>query len=138
MQELLFSLRDFLVAGWEVLVTLLQVLAPWTPLAAWVGFWLFAVNWVNLRSMLLKGGWTVLLVIGLMMILVWGVVAPPPDGTHSILGLEVSNFAGKFIYVAALFSIMFLCGSVQLAGCCAGWTPTDEDVVPAEPQAHGH
>ena len=39
-------------------------------------------------------------------------------GYHRLLGLRVSNFVGKTVYVTALICIMFLCGSVQLGGCC--------------------
>jgi hypothetical protein len=37
---------------------------------------------------------------------------------HYLLGLRVSNFVGKTVYVTGLICIMFLCGSVQLGGCC--------------------
>ena len=37
---------------------------------------------------------------------------------HYLLGLRVSNLVGKTVYVTGLICIMFLCGSVQLGGCC--------------------
>ena len=40
------------------------VLVPWTPLAAWIIVWLFAVNWEKLRATLAKGGWVGLVLIG--------------------------------------------------------------------------
>ncbi|MBW3543742.1 MAG: hypothetical protein KY476_26135 [Planctomycetes bacterium] len=40
------------------------------------------------------------------------------DTYHRLLGLKVSNYVGKTVYVTALICIMLLCGSVQLAGCC--------------------
>lgn len=126
MDALLHSLLEFLIAGWQVFTALIALLLPWIPLAVWVGFWLFGVNWLKLRQILLQGGLIGVLLIGLVMILVWGMVAPPPDGYHYLFGLQLSNFVGKTVYVTSLFAIMFLCGAVQLSGCCEGLTPLDE------------
>ena len=118
MEQLLSSLQSLLTAGWDVVISLLAVVLPWTPLLAWVAFWLVAVNWVKLREVMVKGGWVAVVLMGLTMILVWGVVAPPPSGVHHLFGLSVTNFVGKTVYVTALLTIMFLCGSVQLSGAC--------------------
>ena len=118
MENLLNSLLELVIAVWNVVESLFRLVLPWTPLVAWVAFWLLAVNWVKYRAVLLKGGWTGLVFIGLMMILIWGLIAPPVDGVHHIFGLSLSNFVGKTVYVTSLFSIMFLCGSVQLSGAC--------------------
>ncbi|HUG90262.1 MAG TPA: hypothetical protein VML55_05485 [Planctomycetaceae bacterium] len=53
---------------------------------------------------------------------------------HRLLGLRVSNFVGKAVYVTALVCIMFLCGSVQLGGCCR--VQDDEPVELHHAQAH--
>ncbi len=137
MEQLFASLLLFLISLWALLTSLLAVLVPWLPLAAWIGFWLFAVNWVKLREIMLAGGWVGVVLIGLVMILIWGVVAPPPDGAHHMLGLSISNFVGKTVYVTALFCIMFLCGSVQLSGCCAQCCNFEEE-APAGGDSHGH
>lgn len=118
MENLLNSLLELVIAVWNVVESLFYLVLPWTPLVAWVAFWLLAVNWVKYRAVLLKGGWTGLVFIGLVMILIWGLIAPPVDGVHHVFGLSLSNFVGKTVYVTALFSIMFLCGSVQLSGAC--------------------
>ncbi len=120
MESLLDSLLQLIQALWAVVSSLFWLALPWLPLIAWVAYWLFAVNWVKLRSVLLAGGWIGVLLIGLVMILVWGSVAPPDtaDGMHHLFGLRLSNFVGKTVYVTGLFSIMFLCGAVQLTGCC--------------------
>jgi len=116
------NLVNLLLALWGVLVALVELIAPWTPLIAWIAFWLFAVNWVKLREVMIRGGWIGVVLIGLVMVLVWGTVAPPEGGVHYILGLSLSNYVGKTVYVTVLLCIMFLCGSVQLAGflpaCC--------------------
>ncbi|MFO0918596.1 MAG: hypothetical protein U0872_09810 [Planctomycetaceae bacterium] len=67
--------------------------------------------------------------------LIWGVIAPPATGSHYLLGLTLSNFVGKTVYVTALFTIMLLCGSVQLSGACGDWATFPE---PAAEDDHGH
>ncbi len=134
MSELLISLSDLIVAAWSLLKAVSGLLLPWLPLAVWIGFWLFAVNWVKLREVLIsKGGLLGVLLIGAIWVLIWGVVAPPVTGHHYLLGLSVSNFVGKLVYVTALYCLMFLCGSVQLSGCCNKWC----EVTMPDPHAHG-
>jgi len=77
--------------------------------------------------------------LGLMTVLVWGVIAPPEGGYHYLLGLKVSNFVGKTIYVTVLLVIMQLCGSVQLSGSvdrylCLADPAGEED----DHDSHGH
>jgi hypothetical protein len=119
MPQLIESLQQFLSAAWNLLLSIFGLFGPnlglWLFLAAWIAYFLFAVNWVHLRRVLLDGGWVGLLLIGLVIILVWGTVAPP-DGYHSLFGLRLSNYVGKTVYVTALACIMLLCGSIQLAG----------------------
>ncbi|MGZ0168459.1 MAG: hypothetical protein ACKVHE_02785 [Planctomycetales bacterium] len=136
MENFFNSLLDLIIAVWNVVESLFHLVLPWTPLVAWVAFWLLAVNWVKYRAVLLKGGWTGLVFTALMMILIWGLIAPPADGVHHVFGLSLSNFVGKTVYVTALFSIMFLCGSVQLSGACGSLVCfKHEDDDPAD---HGH
>ena len=136
MENLLNSLLELIIAVWNVLESLFHLILPWAPLVAWVAFWLLAVNWVKYRAVLLKGGWTGLAFIGLIMIMIWGLISPPVDGAHHVFGLSLSNFVGKTVYVTALFSIMFLCGSVQLSGACGSLICfKHEDEEPAD---HGH
>ncbi|MEZ6058160.1 MAG: hypothetical protein R3C01_15790 [Planctomycetaceae bacterium] len=129
--ELLNALLNVVESVGLLIWQLVQTIAPWTPLIAWVAFWTLAVDWVKLRGSLLKGGLIGVILLGLVMVLIWGVVAPPETGSHYLLGLKVSNFVGKTVYVTALFVIMFLCGSVQLSGCCDRWlcleNPLDVD-----------
>ncbi|MEX0717747.1 MAG: hypothetical protein WD066_14230 [Planctomycetaceae bacterium] len=138
MHALLENLIQLFEALWAVFVSLGAVILPWLPLVAWAAFWLLAVDWVRLREVMLKGGWIPVLLIGLAAILVWGTVAPPAGGLHEILGLRLSNFVGKTVYVAALFSIAFLCGAVQLSGAvdCCRTTDEPEPVEPAHPPSH--
>lgn len=118
MDKLIDSLQHLLTASWDVLVNVLVLLVPWAPLIAWVAFWLLAVNWEKLYPIFAKGGAIGVLLIGLTAILIWGLIAPPPDGVHHLFGLKPSNFVGKTVYVTMLLAIMALCGTVQLSGAC--------------------
>ena len=75
------SLQQFFRAGVDVLKAVLDVFEPhlglYLALAAWIAFWVGAVNWVRLRNILLSGGWIGVVLIALMAVLVWGSIAPP-------------------------------------------------------------
>ncbi len=116
--EVLQSIWNVVVAVAQLMVELVQFIAPWIPLLAWIAFWLFAVNWKVLYPILMKGGMVGVLLTGFMVILIWGVIAEPEGGFHYLYGLKVSNFPGKAIYVTSLFVIAALCGAVQLSGSC--------------------
>lgn len=135
MDAVLTSLMQLIAAAWELTVALLFLIVPWTPLLGYVAFWLFAVDWVKLRPVLVRGGWIAILLIDFAAVLIWGLIAPPPTGYHYLLGLTVTNFVGKFTYVAALTVIMLLSGSAQLAGLCGTWAAFPE---PASDDGHGH
>src|SRR5436853_6444540 len=106
MELLLKAITDFGTSLWDLTVALLAVLVPWTPLAAWIVFWMFAVNWVKLRESLAKGGWVALVLVGAVMVLVWGSISPGA-GTIDVFGLRVSHFVEKTVYVSGLVVIMF-------------------------------
>lgn len=140
MLEVLSNLVALLAAVWQLVISVAALILPWTPLIGWLAFWLFAVNWVKLRSVMLQGAWIAVLFFGFMAILIWGVIAPPDDGYHYLFGLTLSNFVGKTVYVTALITIMFLCGSVQLSGACGSWAmfPEPEPEAPHHGHGHGH
>lgn len=119
----------------DVVVNLVRVILPWLPLLAWVGFWTFAVNWAKAFPILRRGGLIGVLLLMFVAVIVWGAVAPPIGGKHFILGLLVSNHAGKFIYVTMLTCIALLCGSAQLSGAFGKLTEFPEE--PAD-EHHGH
>lgn len=139
MNALLDAISQFGNSLWDLLAALLAIVIPWTPLAAWIVFWLFAVNWVKLREALAKGGWVGLVLIGAVMVLVWGSISPG-TGTFDFFGLRVSNFVEKTVYVSGLFVMMFLAGALQLSGFCAGCCPFNEPILIAEAHEHdaGH
>jgi hypothetical protein len=135
---LLKALRDLTMSLWDTLIALIVVLAPWTPLAAWIVFWLLAVNWVKLRETLAKGGWLGVVLIGAVAVLVWGNVNPGA-GSFDFFGLRISNFVEKTVYVSGLACLMFLAGALQLSGFCSEWCQFEEPVLIAEHHGdHGH
>jgi len=136
LSNLLDSLIQLFQVLFDLVISLGGVILPWLPLIAWVAFWLLAVDWSKLRGQMVRGGFLAVILIGLMMILVWGTVAPPADGSHHMLGLKLSNYVGKTVYVTMLLSVMFLCGSVQLSGSVDRFLNFPDDTP--EPHAHGH
>ena len=135
MLDVLGNLVALFGALWQLAISVLVLILPWTPLIAWLAYWLFAVDWIKLRAVMVRGGWIAVLLIGFAMILIWGLIAPPASGSHHILGLTLSNFVGKTVFVTSLLTIMFLCGSVQLSGACGNWASFPE---PVEEEHHGH
>lgn len=131
--ELLNSLVGLLTALYDVIAALLATLTPLLPLLVWIAYWTFAVDWVRLRHFFLRGGWIALLLGMFVAILIWGVVAPPESGAHRMMGLTVSNFVGKTVYVTAIVVITFLCGSVQLSGICGRLCQFQRDDQPTTP-----
>jgi len=130
MDAFLTKLLALLSAGWDIFTYVLSWSLPLLPLAGWIIFWLFAVNWQSFRKVLWQGGAVGVLLMGGVAVLVWGSIAPPDGGTHSLFTLTVSNYVGKTVYVASLLVIMFLCGAVQLSGatadCCRFTDEADE------------
>jgi hypothetical protein len=135
---MLESLQALGIALLNFLGEIAAVLLPWAPLFAWIAFWLLAVNWLTLWPILFqRGGWIGVALIFAMTVLVWSVIAPPPDGVHHILGLNVSNMTGKFAYTTALTFIAFLCGTAQLNGVCKSCINFEEPVLVEEHAHHG-
>ena len=136
--ELLTSLQTVLEALLSFLVQVAQTLLPWAPLFAWIAFWLLAVNWLQLWPVLFqRGGWIGVALIFATVVLVWSVIAPPPDGVHHILGLNVSNMTGKLAYTTVLTLIAFLCGTAQINGVCKSCINFDEPALAEEHAHHG-
>ena len=134
---LLENLVNLIESCWDVAVALFHVIAPYAALLAWIAFWTLAVNWEKLYVVLVKqGGMVGVGLIAAVMWMIWCSVAPPNGGSHEFFGvITVGNYLGKFVFVSFLFTIMFLCGAVQLSGCCDKYLCFEE---PAESDAHGH
>lgn len=138
MEALLNALGELGAPLRDLVVALAGLILPWTPLIAWIAFWLFAVNWTRLREIFSLGGWIGVALIGAVMVLIWGSISPLAGGYHDFFGIRVTGtFVEKFIYVAGLFCIMFLCGALQLSGFAASCCPVEEPVLIAEDHGHG-
>ena len=136
--DLFSSLINVLWSLLDVVVNLVRVVLPWLPLLAWVGFWTFAVNWAKAFPILRRGGFIGILLLMFVTVIVWGAVAPPVNGKHLMLGLSVSNYAGKFIYVTMLTCIALLCGSAQLSGAFGRLGEFPEEPAEDDHGHHGH
>jgi hypothetical protein len=133
--DLFFSLIDVLRSLFNVVVSLVRVIVPWLPLLGWIGFWTLAVNWAKAFPILRRGGLIGVFLLMFLSVLIWGSVAPPVGGEHFMLGLSVSNYVGKFIYVTMLTCIALLCGSAQLSGAFGSLCEFPEE---PEDDHHGH
>lgn len=136
--DLFSSLINVLWSLLDVVVNLVRVILPWLPLLAWVGFWTFAVNWAKAFPILRRGGFIGILLLMFVTVIVWGATAPPMNGKHLMLGLSVSNYAGKFIYVTMLTCIALLCGSAQLSGAFGRLGEFPEEPANDDHGHHGH
>lgn len=134
LSNLVDSISQLFFSLVNIVGSLCSLVLPWAPLIAWIAFWLLAVNWVKLRSIFLRGGWIGFLLLAFVMIMVWVAVAPPPTGAHNLLGLKLSNYVGKTVYVTFLFCMILLCGSVQLSGLVKPVFKDDEEPEPS----HAH
>ena len=122
-------LENLIDAVGQILLGLKQILtvvasevfsAPVLPVLVWSLFWLFAVDWTRLRQIILKGGWLGGGLGGVVMVIIWQQVVPESE---VVLGLKVNGYIEKMVYVTALFTVMFVCGAIQLTGCCARCCP---------------
>ena len=136
--NLLESLVNVFWSLLDVVVAVVQLVTPWLPLLAWVGFWTFAVNWAKAFPILARGGFVGILLLMFVAVLVWGAVAPPPESHHILFGLTVGNYAGKFIYVTMLTCITLLCGSAQLSGTFGKLCEFPDEPEDGGHGAHGH
>lgn len=135
--ELFHSLVNVFWSLLDVVVAFVKVILPWLPLLAWIAFWSLAVNWVKTFDILRRGGFIGVLLLMFVAVIVWGAVAPPIDGAHTIFGLTVSNYAGKFIYVTMLTCITLLCGSVQMSGTFGNLIDFSDENEAADEHGHG-
>jgi len=136
--QLLNSLLNVLTALLDVVMALVNIVLPWSPLLIWIAFWSLAVNWSRAFDILRKGGSIGVLLLMFVSVLVWGAVAPPLEGTHSLLGLTVSNYAGKFIYVTMLTCIALLCGSAQMSGAFGSLADFSGESADDAEDSHAH
>lgn len=123
LQSIIDAVVQILAAVWQIVLVVGEAVFTGgvLPLLCWAGFWLFAVNWTSLRQIMLKGGWLGVVLLGAVTVIVWQQISPEAG---TVLGLtDLSGYVEKLVYVSALVTVMFVCGAIQLTGCCSRCTP---------------
>ncbi|MCA9051426.1 MAG: hypothetical protein KDA89_21960 [Planctomycetaceae bacterium] len=138
--ELFQSILNVFRSLLDVVVALFYVILPWLPLLGWIAYWSLAVNWVKVFDLLRlrRGGYIGVVLLMLLAVLIWGTVSPPIEGTHFILGLTLSNYVGKLVYVTILTCIALICGSVQMNGTFGSLIDFSAEDVVEEHGGNGH
>lgn len=98
--------------------------------AAWIAWWLWAVNWRKAFPFLAEGAWVPLVLILLVSALVWSRLAP------SDLNLQftvIYNFWWQLGAVGLLMCVALGCGWLQLY---FHYSPPEINLEP--PSGHGH
>ena len=112
-----------------------QVLVPGLLLLAWVGWWLFAVNWIVAWDWLRRGAWVGVVLLAVMAALAWSQIAP----SNLSLGFAAApNFWWQLAATAVLVGLAFFSGWLQGV---IGWMPANISIYPAEAthdDTHGH
>lgn len=112
------SLWAFLTAGGDLLAAFVLLVTPWLPLGAWAVFWLFAVDWMRLRRILVpQSGMVGLLLIAVFAAWISTLIAPVT--TNSLLLPVVERIAVLTTWIV----VMMTCGALQLLGCTGVWVP---------------
>jgi hypothetical protein len=118
MSELFQSLSTFLSAAGDLLAAILMLVRPWLPLGLWAVFWLFAIDWMRLRRILVpQGGMVAVLLIAVFSAWISTLIAPV--ATKSLLLPVVERIALLSTWIV----VMMGCGAVQLLGCTGVWVP---------------
>jgi hypothetical protein len=115
----------------QVFSTLLVLL----PLALWVAWCLWCVNWQKAWVVLAEGAWAGVVLAGLIAALVWAQIGP---STYILFDtVTIPNFWWQLSCVTFIVLVALFCGWFQ--GIC-GWMPMEVNVEPIpEPFAnHGH
>ena len=123
LQSIIDAVVQILAAVWQIVLVVGEAVFTGgvLPLLCWAGFWLFSVNWTSLRQIMLKGGWLGVVLLGAVTVIVWQQISPEAG---TVLGLtDLSGYVEKLVYVTALLCAMFVCGAIQLTGCCSRCTP---------------
>jgi hypothetical protein len=111
------------------LSTTLTVLLGLLPAGLWCAWFLWCVNWPKVWPSLARGGWAVVVLLGLVVALAWSVIFPRP-----LLGL--GNFTWQLGAVTLLIAAALFCGWLQGK---LGWTPAEVSFAPpADSHGHGH
>jgi len=105
----------------------------WTlvPIALWMGFWLWAVNWKKVWPVLGEGAWAPCVLLMLIIALVWSRLVEQPCTCLGIV--TVPNFWWQLGEVLGLACLALFSGWLQSV---LHYTPIEVAVEP--PADHGH
>ena len=130
MPDLAETLWTFLTAAAHLVTLAGQQARPWLPLALWAAFWLFAVDWLRLRRILVpQGGLIALALIGLFVAWVSTLVWPTPAGSTLLPVVQ------RIAVLTTWVTVMMACGAIQLLGWTAVWIPRLPE-APGNPGTH--
>jgi hypothetical protein len=126
-------------ALWWALISLAGLLLGlalrWLFVVAWLAWWLCAVNWEKVWEVLARGGWLVVLLLGVLAALAWSQLDPGPC---SFLGiLTIGSFWWQLGAVGLLIGATLFCGWLQ---GLLGWRPAEIiiDPIPETPTGANH
>ncbi len=131
--EIFQTIWNLVLALWELVVELLVLAVRYSPLIAWVAWWLWGVNWKKLWPVLGRGAWAPLVLIMVAAALAWSRLAPSSCDCLGIV--TIPNFWWQLGCVSLIVALTFLCGWVQEY---FGWAPVEINLDPPAPMAHGH
>jgi hypothetical protein len=116
----------------EWLTSILAFLVSWLPLAAWVVWWLLAVNWKKAWVALAQGAWLAVLFLMFLSSFAWSCI---DQSALTITGVgTVSSFWWRLGCVCALTLTALFCGWLQGN---MGWAPPEIELEPPElPNGH--
>jgi hypothetical protein len=116
-----------------LLVEFLKLAVAWSPLIAWVAWWLWAADWRKLWPTLAQGAWLPVVLLSIMVALVWSALTPT---SVVVAGLaEVSNFWWQLGAVGLVVGVALFCGWLQIL---FGWQPAELDLNAELAHAHEH
>lgn len=118
---------DLLALGAMVAMFLFR----WSPLIAWVAWWLWGVNWKKAWPILAGGAWIPLALLMLISAFAWAQMAP---GQYTMGLVTVPEFLWHIGAVLLLVALALFCGWLQGV---LGWMPADIDLEPPA-VAHEH
>jgi hypothetical protein len=119
-------------ANWltETFLPFLQMILP---VAIWMAFWLWAVNWKKVWPTLAEGAWAPCVLLILIAALVWSRIVP---GSFNFLDIvTIPNFWWQLGGVGVLASLALFSGWLQGV---MHYTPVEVRVEPPVHDDHGH
>jgi hypothetical protein len=106
---------------------------PALLLAAWVAWWLLAVNWEKAWAFLGQGAWVPLVLLMVLVATVWAALVPAPCDCLGLLRLP--NFWWQLGAVSSTVAVALFCGWLQRV---VGFRPAEVNLEPPAPHGHGH